>query len=75
MMKEDEPHVMSRDRDPDMAPRPCCCCLDVRVGTVLIGLFNLVSVTNVIKSHRILSVLMSELCIRLCRISLYEGHK
>jgi len=42
MMKEDEPHVMSRDRDPDMAPRPCCCCLDVRVGTVLIGLFNLI---------------------------------
>ena len=24
------------------APR-CCCCLDVRTGTVLIGLFNLVS--------------------------------
>ena len=46
MMKEDEPRVMSRDRDPDMVPRPCCCCLDVRVGTVLIGLFNLVSVNE-----------------------------
>ena len=27
------------------APR-CCCCLDVRTGTVLIGLFNLVSRIN-----------------------------
>ncbi|XP_065061911.1 lysosomal-associated transmembrane protein 4A-like [Rhopilema esculentum] len=42
MMKEDEPIVLDRLREPEAAPRPCCCCLDVRIGTILIGLFNLV---------------------------------
>ena len=39
-MKDNEPLII--DRDADATPRPFCCCLDVRVGTVLIGLFYLV---------------------------------
>lgn len=41
-MKDEDPLVVDRNRDPEMVPKPCCCCLDVRVGTVLIGLFNLI---------------------------------
>lgn len=41
-MKENEALIINRAAASEMNPRPCCCCLDVRIGSVLIGLFHLV---------------------------------
>eukprot|EP00794_Sanderia_malayensis_P004694 gene4694-5309_t len=41
-MKDDEALIIDRAPSSELNPRPCCCCLDVRIGTVIIGLFHLI---------------------------------
>lgn len=49
MTKEQEANSPSPDvvridtQESDRKPASCCLCLNVRIGTILIGLFNLVS--------------------------------
>jgi len=65
MTKEEEANAASIDvlridsTDTDRKPKSCCLCLNVRIGTIMIGLFNLVchafwivSLSSYIKKHQ-----------------------
>lgn len=74
-----KPRRISDDVDGDSSVmKTCCCCMDVRLGTIVLGFCHLVSWRNIYKFKclkRSLRVLLRRYSVLVCDILSFKGLK